>query len=336
MLLNALISRYVADGQPVGSRTLSRESVLDLSPATIRNVMADLEDLGLVTSPHTSAGRIPTQLGYRFFVDSIMKVRPLQEDMMSDIRGQLDSSLGRDEVLQNASEMLSKITQFAGVVTLTKQRNIQLRQVEFLKLSGNRILSILVTDDGRVENRVLSSDRVYTESELVEAANCFNDLYSGKTLTDVRECLVRDMKVDNREADRIMKTAVTMVQDLFDNGDDGTDDVVVRGETNLMGVPEFTEMGKLKGIFDTFRTKHNLLDLMERSIRGDGIHIFIGDESGYEALTDCSVITAPYNIEGEGVGVIGVIGPTRMAYEDIVPVVDITARLMGNFLSEDR
>ncbi|MFT5112453.1 MAG: heat-inducible transcriptional repressor [Parasphingorhabdus sp.] len=333
VLLNALIRRYVTDGQPVGSRTLSRESSLDLSPATIRNVMADLEDLGLITSPHTSSGRIPTQQGYRFFVDSIMKVRPLKEGLLNDIREQLDSHNGREEVLQNATQMLSQITQFAGVIMPTKQRNLQLRQVEFLGLSGNRILSILVTNDGHVENRVLNTAKAYTESELVEAANCFNNAFSGKSLSDVREKLLTDLKADNQEADRIMRTAVTMVQDLFDTNGEHADDVVVRGETNLMGVPEFTEVGKLKSIFETFRTKHNLLDLMERSIRGDGIQIFIGDESGYEAFTDCSVITAPYNMEGEGVGVIGVIGPTRMAYEDIVPVVDITARLIGNVLS---
>ena len=332
VLLNTLIRRYVTDGQPVGSRTLSKESSLDLSPATIRNVVADLEDLGLVSSPHTSAGRIPTQLGYRFFVDSIMKVQPINHGVVQDIREHLGVSGGREEVLQNASEMLSQSTRFAGVVTLTKQRNLQLRQVEFLKLSGNRILSILVTDDGRVENRVLNADRSFTESELVEAANCFNSVYAGKTLSQVKENLLSDLKADNAEADRIMRTAVTMVQDLFSTDTENTDEVVVRGETNLMGVPEFTEVGKLKSIFDTFRTKHNLLDLMERSIRGDGIQIFIGDESGYDAFTDCSVITAPYNTDGEGVGVIGVIGPTRMAYEDIVPVVDITARLIGNVL----
>ncbi len=332
-LLKVLIRRYVSDGQPVGSRTLSREPALDLSPATIRNVMADLEDLGLVASPHTSAGRVPTQLGYRFFVDSIMKVRPVEDVALNEIREHLDVPASRETVIGNASELLSQLTHYAGVVKLTRHRQRRLRQIEFLKLSGNRILAILVTDGADVENRVLSSDRVYTESELVAAANCFNALYSGKTLDQVRTGLLRDMKRDNQEADRIMSDAISMAQELFRNEEQDGDDLLVSGETNLMGLPEFTEMEKLRGIFDTFKAKHNLLDLLDRSISGEGIHIFIGQESGYDALTDCSLVTAPYTLEDQSIGVIGVIGPTRMAYETIVPVVDITARLLSSALS---
>lgn len=332
-LLYALIRRYVLDGQPVGSRTLSRESALDLSPATIRNVMADLEDLGLVTSPHTSAGRIPTQLGYRFFVDAIMKVQPLQPQAFADIREHLTQAGSRDIVIGNASEMLSQLTHYAGVVKLSKRPQGRLRQVEFLPLSGKRVLAILVTSDAEVENRVLTTDRQYTESELVEAANYFNETWSGKSIAEVRAALVSSMKRDNLEADRIMRNTVAVAQHLFEGADLAGDDVLVSGETNLIGLPEFHEMEKLRGIFDAFKAKHNLLDLLDRSVNGEGINIFIGDESGFEALTDCSVVTAPYHVDDRTIGVIGVIGPTRMSYETVVPVVDITARLLSSALS---
>jgi heat-inducible transcriptional repressor len=332
-LLHALIRRYVLDGQPVGSRTLSRESALDLSPATIRNVMADLEDLGLVASPHTSAGRVPTQLGYRFFVDAIMKVQPLEPRAFDEIREHLSSTGNRDIVIGNASELLSHLTRYAGVVKLTKRPQGHLRQVEFLRLSGNRVLAILVTSGADVENRVILTDKKYTESELVEAANYFNETYSGKTLAQVREALLNSMKRDNQEADRIMRNTVAVAQQLFTTDDLDGDDVLISGETNLIGLPEFHEMEKLRGIFDAFKAKHNLLDLLDRSASGEGINIFIGDESGFDALTDCSVVTAPYHADGATIGVIGVIGPTRMSYETVVPVVDITARLLSNALS---
>ncbi len=332
-LLYALIRRYVLDGQPVGSRTLSRESALDLSPATIRNVMADLEDLGLVTSPHTSAGRVPTQLGYRFFVDAIMKVQPIQPKAFAEIREHLSGIGNRDLVIGNASEMLSQLTHYAGVVKLTRRPQGRLRQVEFLPLSGRRVLAILVTTGAEVENRVLSTQRQYSESELVEAANYFNDTYTGKSLGEVRDALVRSMKQDNREADRIMRNTIEVSQHLFDGPELKDDDLLVSGETNLIGLPEFHEMEKLRGIFDAFKAKHNLLDLLDRSASADGINIFIGDESGFEALTECSVVTAPYHADDRTVGVIGVIGPTRMSYETVVPVVDITARLLSNALS---
>ena len=331
-LLKVLIRRYVTDGQPVGSRTLARETALDLSPATIRNVMADLEDLGFVTSPHTSAGRVPTQLGYRFFVDSIMKVRTIADAELDEIRGHFGVAGNRNAVIESASEVLSHLTNFAGVVKLAKKGQGRLKQVEFLKLSGNRILAILVTENADVENRVISTERVYSDSELVAAGNCFNDLYSGKSVEHVRRDLVRDMQDDNQEAGRIMEHAVTIAKELFVD-DETADDVLVSGETNLMGVPEFNEIQKLRGIFDAFKAKNDLLDLLERSVSGEGINIFIGEESGYEALTDCSVVTAPYDAGNQNVGVIGVIGPTRMAYESVVPVVDITAKLLSSALS---
>jgi heat-inducible transcriptional repressor len=332
-LLNVLIRRYVSDGQPVGSRTLSRETALDLSPATIRNVMADLEDMGFVSSPHTSAGRVPTQRGYRFFVDSIMKVNPIENTALNEIREHLDVGSSREAVIGNASQLLSQLTHFAGIVRLSKSKQGRLKEVEFLKLSGNRLLAILVTENADVENRVLSLDRTYTEKELIEASNYFNQLYSGKTLDQVRAALVGDMQRDNKEADRIMNDAVGIARELFAEDTAEDDDVLVSGETNLIGLPEFNEMNKLRGIFDTFKTKHDLLDLLDRSINGDGINIFIGEESGYRALTDCSVVTAPYRMDEQNVGVIGVIGPTRMAYESIIPVVDVTAKLLSNALS---
>ena len=294
--------------------------------------MSDLERLGFVASPHTSAGRVPTPAGYRFFVDSIMKVRPLTEEASNAIREQLDAPASRTVVIGNASELLSQLTHYAGVVLMNRRRQRRLRQVEFLSLSAHRILVILVTEDGEVENRVTSSARGYSESELTAAANCFNELYSGMTLDGLRRALLDDMRRDNLEAGRIIDDAVTMATELF-HDDDEPDDLLVSGETNLMELPEFNEIEKLRGIFDAFKAKHNLLDLLDRGIDSEGIRIFIGEESGYEALTECSVVTAPYGVDGQTVGVIGVIGPTRMAYERVVPMVDITARLLSNALS---
>ncbi|GJL80826.1 MAG: heat-inducible transcription repressor HrcA [marine bacterium B5-7] len=333
MLLHALIRRYVLDGQPVGSRTLSRESTLDLSPATIRNVMADLEDFGLVTSPHTSSGRIPTQLGYRFFVDAIMRAQPLDDSVSAEIHEHFSLVASRDEVLGNASELLSQLTHYAGIVRLNKRPQGRLRQVEFLQLSGKRVLAILVTSGADVENRVLQTERDYSDSELIEAANYFNATYTGKTLEEVRDALVNSMKRDNIEADRIMRNTIAVAQQLFDTENGDSDDVLVSGETNLIGLPEFEEMQKLRGIFDAFKAKNDLLDLLDRSMGAEGINIFIGDESGYEALTDCSVVTAPYQLDDRNIGVIGVIGPTRMAYESVIPMVDITARLLSRALN---
>ena len=330
-LLRELVRRYISDGEPVGSRTLSRESGLELSAATIRNVMADLEDLGLIRSPHTSSGRVPTQLGYRIFVDTMLKVKPLDAVSVNEINSGLASARDPDELMSMASELLSHITQFAGVVLLPGGEHANLRQIEFLPLAEDRILAILVTEDGRVQNRVLFVDRKYKPGELVEAANFFNERYSGCALNEVRRRLVQDMEHDSISMNRMMRTAVNMAKELF--GDEtASDSVVVSGETNLMSVPDFDQVEKLREIFDAFKAKQDLLQLLDKSMNARGISIFIGEESGYNALTDCSVVTAPYESDGRCIGVLGVVGPTRMSYEDVIPVVDITARFLGTAL----
>ncbi len=330
-LLKALIHRYVFDGQPVGSRTLAREAGLEISPATVRNVMSDLEELGLIVSPHTSAGRIPTHAGYRLFVDTIMNVRSVDSRAIDEIGSRLNDH-DPNQLVSTASELLSRITHFAGVVLVPGNQYTKFKRIEFLTLSGNRVLAIVITDDGRVQNKVLPVEREYSESELAEAANFFNDQYADMSLSKVKSVLLSEMRQDSEAMNQMMRTAWTMAQEVFQENDSGTDDVVVSGEENLLDIPDLCDLEKLRKLFDTFKTKRDLLDLLDKSMAASGINIFIGDESGYNSLNDCSVVTAPYEIDGQCIGVLGVVGPTRMAYEDVVPVVDVTARLLGSAL----
>ncbi len=332
-LLRTLIELYIHEGQPVGSRTLARQIKLNLSPATVRNVMSDLEDLGLIHAPHTSAGRIPTQKGYRFFVDSLLQVRPLEKLTLEEMQGKFSKERDPQLLVARASELLSQVTQFAGVVLIPGQQNSLFRQIEFVRLAANRVLTILVTDDGRVQNRVIPTDRSYSASELIEAANFFNEAYGGTSLADVRRGLLKEMQKDSDEMHSITATALAVAGKLFDDEDDGSDAVMLSGEENLLNVPDLCQIEKLQKLFDAFKTKQDLLDLLDRSMRVSGISIFIGEESGYRSLDDCSVVTAPYDHDGEIIGTVGVIGPTRMSYEDIIPVVDVTARLLSGALS---
>ena len=332
ILLQALIRRYVDGGEPVGSRTLSKENGIELSAATIRNVMADLENLGLIHAPHTSSGRVPTPLGYRVFVDTMLKIKPLEGQALDEISDNLQEGRDPNQLVELASDLLSQITQFAGVVLLPGGRYVHLKQIEFLRLSASRVLAILVTDDGRVQNRVLLTDREYSPSELVEATNFFNSTYSGQSLSHVRRGLLRDMQHYSDEMSQIMRTAVEMAQPLLEDND-SPEDFIVSGETNLMAIPDFSELQKLREIFDAFKAKQDLLELLDKSMQAKGVSIFIGEESGYNALTDCSIVTAPYESDGVCVGVLGVVGPTRMPYEEIIPVVDVTARVLGHALA---
>jgi heat-inducible transcriptional repressor len=336
-LLKALIERYIADGEPVGSRTLSRQSGLELSPATIRNVMADLEELGLIQSPHTSAGRVPTALGYRVFVDTLLKVRPLDLAEIQRLGVELAHSGGPQQLLETASNLLSQVTRLAGIVMVPRQRQAAFRQIEFLSLSHNRVLVILITDDGRVDNRVITPDKHYTPAELVEAANYFNETYGARTLEDVKQALLAEMQRDSDAMQRAMSTAMDMARRAFAAGESqDEDDLVVRGESNLLKIPELGDIEKLRDLFDAFTTKRDLLHLLDQSMRAAGMQIFIGGESGYKALEACSVVTAPYQVDGRVVGTLGVVGPTRMAYEQVIPIVDVTARLLGGALSGDQ
>jgi heat-inducible transcriptional repressor len=332
VLLRTLVQLYISDGQPVGSRTLARESALDLSPASIRNIMADLEEIGLIHAPHTSAGRVPTVQGYRTFVDSLLTMKPLDAAAVGTIEERLSRSHDPQQLLSVASDLLSQITHFAGVVLVPRHRPAAFRQIEYLPLSGRRVLAVLITDDGRVQNRVVLTDRDYSPSELVEAANFFNARYAGSSLEQVRRTLLREMRMDSEEMHRIMRTAVEVAQELFSN-EENEEGLLVSGEANLLNVPDLCQIEKLRMLFDAFKTKQDLLDLLDRSLKGSGIRIFIGEESGYQALTDCSVVTSSYEVDGEVIGTLGVIGPTRMPYDEVIPLVDITARLLGHALS---
>ena len=332
LMLRALIERYVRDGQPVGSRTLAREAGLELSPATIRNVMSDLEELGFVTSPHTSAGRVPTVQGYRFFVDTLLTVQPLDLQSLEQMRMQLESERESRELVESASGLLSGITQLAGVVTLPRHEHDLFKRVEFLPLSGNRVLAILVSGEGEVENRILTAEKRHSPAELQQASNYLNELFAGKELRDVRETLLREMQETRSTMNSMMMTAMQMADQVLEKN--RNEDFVMAGQTNLMGFQELCDIDKLRKLFDAFQQKRDILHLLDQCVHGKGIQIFIGEESGYGMLDECSMVTAPYTVDGRILGVLGVIGPTRMAYDRVIPIVDATARLLGAALNQ--
>jgi heat-inducible transcriptional repressor len=333
-LLRVLIERYIRDGEPVGSRTLARDAAMELSPATIRNVMADLEDLGFVKSPHTSAGRMPTVQGYRFFVDSLLTMQPLDGVDMQRLRAELDLDLDRKGLVERASNLLSGITRLAGVVTLPRRKQAALRRLDFLPLSERRVLVILVINEREVQNRIIHTERDYSAAELETAANFLNEQFAGKDISAVRERIVADLQQTREDMNRMMKAAVEMAGQVFQAETlQEHDDVVVAGQTNLMGFRELCEVDKLRHLFEAFNQKREILHLLDQCVHAEGVQIFIGEESGYTALDECSVVTAPYSMDGKVVGVLGVIGPTRMAYDRVIPIVDTTARLLGAALN---
>jgi heat-inducible transcriptional repressor len=331
VMLRALIERYERDGQPVGSRTLAREAGLELSPATIRNVMSDLEELGFVASPHTSAGRVPTVQGYRFFVDTLLTVQPLDLNSLEQMRLQLESERESRDLVESASGLLSGITQLAGVVTLPKHEHALFKRVEFMPLSGNRVLAILVTGEDEVENRILTAEKRHSPAELQQASNYLNELFAGKELEDVRETLLREMQETRSSMNSMMVTAMQMADQVLERN--RSEDFVMAGQTNLMGFQELCDIDKLRKLFDAFQQKRDILHLLDQCVHGEGIQIFIGEESGYGMLDECSMVTAPYTVGGRILGVLGVIGPTRMAYDRVIPIVDATARLLGAALN---
>ena len=334
LLLKALIENYIRDGQPVGSRTLSRDSGLSLSSATIRNVMADLEDMGLVASPHTSAGRIPTDKGYRLFVDTLLKLKPLRHEEIEEIERRLrsDAANGRS-LVQTVSQMLSNVTHMAGLVTLPNPNYVALSQIEFIALSENRALAIMVMSNREVQNRVVQLDRYYSTEELRRAANYLNESFAGRSLPDVRAQLVGQLQETRQHMNQLMQDAIQMAQKVFDAKPDEGVEYVIAGETNLMGFAELSNVDRLRRLFEAFNEKHDILRLLDSCLRAEGIQIFIGQESGYRILDDISVVTAPYSLDNRVVGVLGIIGPTRMAYERVIPIVDVTAKLLGSALN---
>ena len=333
-LLKKLVEAYIRDGQPVGSRTLARDSGLDLSPATVRNIMIDLEDLGMVISPHTSAGRVPTAKAYRFFVDALVKVQPLPEKEINHLKNQLDISGGRGDLLGSASALLSDITRMAGIVMVPHRDIVVLRQIEFLPLSDdNRVLVIVVVNEREVQNRIITTARRYSPAELQQAANYLTAMFAGKDLCAIRNTVLSEMKATKDEINSVMQSAITMASQVFGDTPAETS-YVLAGQTNLMEFTELSNLDKLRQLFDAFNKKSDILHLLDQCLRAESAQVFIGGESGYKALEECSVVTAPYMIEGRLVGVLGVIGPTRMAYERVIPIVNVTAKLLSAALTQ--
>ena len=327
LLMKALVERYIADGQPVGSRTLSKASGLDLSPATIRNVMSDLEDLGLIVSPHTSAGRIPTARGYRLFVDTMLTVQP----------GHYSShSLAPDQpqkVISNAANLLSNLSQFVGVVIAPRRTSV-FRHMEFLRLSEKRLLVIIVSPDGDVQNRVIYTEVDYTQAQLVEAANFLNTSYVGMDIDQVRERLLLEVESLRTEIASLMQAAVNVSSDAIT---ETQDEVVIAGERNLLSVSDFSsDMGHLRRAFELFEQKAQLMRLLDIAGQAEGVRIFIGGESQVVPFEDLSIVSSPYEVDGKVVGTLGVIGPTRMAYDRMIQIVDITSKLVSNALSHHK
>ena len=329
-LLKTLIEHYIADGQPVGSRALSKFSSLDLSPATIRNVMADLEEMGLVASPHTSAGRIPTPKGYRLFVDSLLTVQPIAPNQAALLEGQLQADAPQ-RVMTHAAQLLSNLSSFAGVV-VTPRRGGIFRHVEFLRLGERRVLLIVVSPEGDVHNRILQTDRDFTPSELMEAGNYINSNYAGLDFEAVRKRLRGELTALREDISALMTLAVEAGADVFKAPDD---EVLVSGERRLLDVTDLSDnMSRLRRLFELFEQKTSLARLLDASTQGQGVQIFIGGESALVPIEELSVVAAPYEIDGRVVGTLGVIGPTRMAYERVIPIVDITAKLLSTALSQ--
>ncbi len=330
VLLKTLIERYIEEGQPVGSRTLSRHSGLDLSPATIRNVMSDLEEMGFISSPHTSAGRVPTPQGYRFFVDTLLVVKQLASGEIHHLEDQLHPD-NPQRVIHSASQLLSQLTQFAGVVMTPRRRAMTFRQIEFLRLSEKRVLLIVVTPEGDVQNRILFTERDFTPAELIAAANYLNQQYSGHSFEEVRQGLRQELREIRQDMIQLITAAVEIGTQAMA---ESSEPYVITGERNLFAVSDLSRgMTRLRQLFELFEQKTSLAQILDLSLRGRGVQIFIGGESGVSAPDDVSVVTAPYTVDGEVVGTVGVIGPTRMAYDRVVPIVDITAKLLSSALS---
>ena len=334
-LLRTLVECYIRDGQPVGSRTLTRESGLSLSPATIRNVIADLEEHGFVSSPHTSAGRVPTDKGYRYFVDALLRYQPPDQAEIAELKRHFDMRASDPKALvAAASQLVSGLTHLAGVVTVPRETHASLSQIEFVGLSGNRVLTILVVNGHEVQNRVVQLDRHFSPEELRRAAAYLNELFAGQELAGVRARLVSQLQETREQMNRMMVDAITLAQRAFAEEPAARDaDMFVAGETNLMGFAELSNVDRLRRIFEAFNEKRDILHLLDQSLHADGVQIFIGHESGYRILDDCSVVVAPYTQDDRVVGVLGVIGPTRMAYERVIPVVEIAARMLGSALN---
>jgi heat-inducible transcriptional repressor len=333
-LLRTLIGRYIRDGEPVGSQTLARHAGLDVSPATIRNILADLEDAGLLASPHTSAGRIPTAQGYRVFVDSLLQLRPLPEGEIARLRQELPAGSGTQALLGNASELLSAMSHFVGVVSVPRREQFAFRHIDFVPLDAQRVLAILVFADNDVQNRIIQTRRAYDAGELERVSNYLNHHFAGRPLAEIRAALVRELKAARSEMDVLLAHTVELAEQALVGG--GGEDMLLAGQTRLMGVQDLSDLDRLRELFEAFARKREILQLLERTLRAPGVRIFIGEETGLAPLEGMSLVTAPYRAGGvaggQVLGVLGVIGPSRMAYERVIPVVQAAADILGEAL----
>ncbi len=327
-LFKLVVEHYLGGGRPVPSKALAQLPDVKVSSATVRNIMSELEHVGLVRSPHTSAGKIPTEEGLRFFVDSLLSVQPLDRARLQQMERQLDPDLSPKELVESASELLTHLTRLTCVITTPRRDGVALKHVEFVKLSESRILVVLVMQDREVQNRVIHTERDYLETELTAASNFVNQEFSGKSLLAIREAVLDSMQSDKSRMDNIMQTALDLANRTFEvDGEEGEQQVVVAGETRLLDASG--DMETVRTLFDAFSTKGSVLHLLDRCLESDGIQLFVGQETGYAVLDDVSMLTAPYEVNGSVAGFLGVVGPTRMAYNEVVPVIDITARVLG-------
>lgn len=332
-LMKVLVENYISDGQPVGSKALVESSGLKISSATARSVMADLEQMGLIHSPHTSAGRVPTVQGYRLFVDSLLSVEQPDQTLLKKLSSNIQETVEPDQILENVTETLSSMTKMAGLVVLPKKELVSLTQVEFIPLSNKRILAILVQSDNKVQNRVLQLEREYPPSQLQQMSNYLNHLLMGKSIKEVCLTLAQEMENTRQQMDEMMRSAIMMANHAFAEHHEDQDDFMISGETNLMQYNDIADMSRLRQLFDAFHEKQHILSLLNQVGSAEGVQLFIGNESGYEPLDDCSVVAAPYQMEGQTMGVLGVIGPTRMAYDKVIPIVDVTAKILTSALN---
>lgn len=328
-LLRTLIARYIRSGEPVGSQTLARHAGLDLSSATIRNILGDLEDAGLLSAPHTSAGRIPTSQGYRLFVDSLLQLSPLPEGDLARLRGELPAASGTQALLGTTSELLSAMTHFVGVVSVPGREQFAFRRIEFVPIDEQRVLAILIFADGDVQNRIIQVRRPFEPGELERVGNYLNQHCAGRPLADIRAVLLHEMRSAQDELNQLMGRSIELAEQAFAQGDD---DMLVAGQTRLMGVQELAHVERLRELFDAFSRKREILQLLERTASAPGVRIFIGEETGLASLDGVSLVTAPYTAGGRVLGVLGVIGPTRMAYDRVIPVVQAAADILGDAL----
>ena len=334
LLLKALVESFISDGQPVGSTKLSQTQNIAISSATIRGVFGDLEDLGYIYSPHKSAGRVPTELGYRMFVDKMVKVQPVDINLIKKLKINLTKDHERKSIIKKTNEVLSSITELTGIISLPTQKNAELKQIDFLQLSDDKVLAILINKNNDVENKIINLDRVYSPSELQEASNYLNAIISGQSVLHIRKILLNELEEMRKDMNSIMSSAITFGKKLFLDTDNSNNDsdLLVSGQTRLMNCKELSDIDTLKTLFEAFSEKNNILHLLDKSISSDGVKIFIGAESGYNVLDDCSIVSAPYRFDNDVVGVLGVIGPKRMAYDRVIPIVDITAKLLSEAL----